>query len=157
MYSILTVVIVVMTLIGFAWMLGTSIFLVWHAPSGGPPPEQGEAFTYVATGIAALVGGIATVGFGVKPGSSSSGQGVYSFLTSLGSVIAPSGSIKTQTILAGLYGGMYVVFGMLAIFTWISRPRATVTVVKNLATTFFGMALTIVTTFFSSKGTTLSS
>jgi hypothetical protein len=53
-------------LVAFASMFGVGIYKTWTTASDHPPVFN-EPFLYIATILAALIGGIVAVGFGQKP------------------------------------------------------------------------------------------
>jgi hypothetical protein len=133
---------VFLAIAAFTVLFAMAILQVWQAPSG-KPPEYGEPYLYVATGLAALVGGIFAVAFGVK--KASGGLGGPNF-TTLGSL--PNVPEAAAAILGGVYALAYVAVGVAALATWVLRPDETSDLLKNLATTFLGLALPIVSAFF---------
>jgi len=59
----------------------------------------------------------------------------------------------SATVLGGAYAIVYVLFGIAAIVTWVAGPATpTPPLIKNLATTFLGMALPIIAAFFHTSG-----
>jgi hypothetical protein len=57
----LTILLAVFTIVFFAGMFGWAIVKTWQSKT---KPDFGDAFLYVASAIAALVGGIVAVAFG---------------------------------------------------------------------------------------------
>jgi hypothetical protein len=115
----LTLALVAIALITFAVMFGDQIYKAWL-----PAPcrvADKDTYVYVATAIATLVGGIVAVAFGQKP--------PQFWVTS-----SPRG------IMVAIYSVTYFLFGVVAVISWISAPCTSV-ILKNLATTFFGLAL----------------
>lgn len=143
---------VFLALMAFAVLFGAAITQVWTAHHGRPP-EYGDPYLYVATGLAALVGGIFAVAFGAKsststPPTTMAPAIVGSNLSNLGSV--PALTESTQTILGAVYALVYVLVGVAALTTWVFHPNEISDLVKNLGTTFLGLALPIVAAFFRS-------
>jgi hypothetical protein len=174
------VALVFLALGAFAVLFADAILLVWTAPSG-KPPQYNDPYLYVATGLAALVGGIFAVAFGAKTSRAAvapAGSGAAtagnpapaapsmptvttsgtprtmsalagSNFGNLGSVPALTDSM--QTILGAVYSLVYVLVGIAALATWVIHPNEISDLVKNLGTTFLGLALPIVTAFFRSS------
>lgn len=111
----------------FASLFGWTVFQTWRAAPGNPP-KYSDAFVYVTTALASLVGGIVAVAFGQPQ--------------------ALARSLDWLAILTIIYAAIYVVFGILALTTWIFRTRETSALLKTLATTFLGLAVPVVTAFF---------
>ena len=125
----LTVVLAVAAILGFAALFGFGLIQTWQKRTP-PPPEYSDAYLYVSTAIAALVGGIVAVAFGVEP---------------------PKPTLWVTDWnqgLIGLYALIYIILGVGAAATWVAKSDVTPPLVKNLATTFLGLAIPIVSTFF---------
>ncbi len=137
---------VFLTIVGFAVLFAMAVTQVWQA-APGKPPQYSEPYLYVATGLAALVGGIFAVAFGVK--QQQAGQPSQSMvghnLSNLGSL--PSVAPTPATVLGAVYAFAYVAIGIAALTTWVLHPNEVSDLVKNLATTFLGLALPIVGAF----------
>ncbi len=124
----LTVSLAVIALLGFLAMFGWGIIAAWRS---SPPNKPGEPFTYVATALAALVGGVVAVAFGQKPPK----------------FLATVLSRKPQELLIATYAVGYITFSAAAVVTWVVKPVSTPTLVKNLGTTFLGILLPVVTNY----------
>jgi hypothetical protein len=137
---------VFLTIVGFAVLFATAVTQVWQA-APGKPPQYSEPYLYVATGLAALVGGIFAVAFGIK--QVQAGQPPQSMVghnfSTLGSI--PNVPPTATTILGGIYALAYVALGVAALTTWVLHPNEVSDLVKNLGTTFLGLALPIVGAF----------
>jgi len=135
--------------VGFAFMFGDAISDVWAA-TDGQPPRQTESYLYVATTVAALVGGIVAVGFGVPGPANGDGGGRNALLatnvTGVGSLVLAG--LGPAAVIGSLYAIVYILWGLAALVTWMMMPDQTSDLVKNLATTFLGLALPIVSGFF---------
>ncbi|RPJ60333.1 MAG: hypothetical protein EHM23_10770 [Acidobacteria bacterium] len=138
--QILTVFLALAALAGFALIFGQGIKASLPPKNPGPhlvTEEQngGQSGTdpliYVATALAALVGGIVAVTFGVE---STEQQ--------------PTKKTPFKDWLTAAYAVTYVLFGVAAVAVWVVHPTGTVELVRNLATTFLGLALPIVTQYF---------
>jgi hypothetical protein len=149
---VLTAIVVLLVLIGFAVLFGIAITQVWLSNS---MPTYNPGFLYVATGAATLVGGVMAVAFNVRPPGSSSvrapdGQPGPGGPAPLSVVLRVVHAVADQMpgILATIYVAMYLAVGVAAIVTWVGRPDVTSDLVKNLATTFIGLVLPITGSFF---------
>lgn len=93
-------------------------------------PGEDDPFTYTATALAALVGSVVAIAFGLKP----------------------SGETKTEPDWVGrlivIYAIVYIVFGVGAVVTWVLRQGCTPPLSKTLASTFLGLLVPIVANFF---------
>ena len=126
--KIITVVIAFVMISFFAGLFGWGILQTWRA-KGGNPPSYSDAFVYVATALAALIGGIVAVAFGQ---SETKDLVITDWVT----------------VLTVIYAITYIVLGVLSLATWVLRTQVTPSLLKNLATTFLGLAIPIVATFF---------
>ena len=137
---------VFLAIVGFALLFGAAIVAVWGAGSG-KPPQYSEPYLYVATGLAALVGGIFAVAFGLKKQmGATSRSGFSGNFSSLGAV--PNVPPEVASVLGGVYAVVYVAVGIAAVATWVIHPNEISDLVKNLGTTFLGLALPIIAAFF---------
>jgi hypothetical protein len=82
-------------LMAFAWMFGKGIYKTWTATADHPPVFN-EPFLYIATTIAALMGGIVAVGFGQKPPLPPQGPSTESLITR---ITSQHGAIGADLIL----------------------------------------------------------
>jgi hypothetical protein len=140
----LTILIAFAGIVAFAGMFGWGMYKVW---TKNPKPDS-DAFIYVATALAALIGGIVAVGFGQKPPAFASATIAHN-ASALGIFLTSLPNWGWAEVLGGIYATIYVVFGIAAIVTWVVGPaNPTPPIVKNLATTFLGMALPIIASFF---------
>ena len=120
-----------LVLMAFVYLFATEL---WHASVVGAQQlsdaeraaaaakDVSDPRTYVMTGIATLVGGVAAVFLGVKAKDQTA-------------LLAepPTDYIRLAYVV------VYLVFGALALFAWIRLGDATSLPVKNLAVTFFGL------------------
>lgn len=143
--QLLSAALAFIAIVAFAIMFGAGITQVWTA-SAGSPARYDQVFLYVATGIGTFVGGVVAVAFGVKPQPSNQPM-VIRKLTTLGSVPFVSSSLRP--FLGGLYAVVYFAFGVVALATVLIHPGESSDLVKNLAFTFFGLALPIAAAFFN--------
>ena len=141
------------TIVAFVGIFGLGVFQTWVAPSGQPPPYS-QAFLYVATLLAALVGGTVLVGLGESPkpqppiqmGKPNLRQRLATLLHGLFGFLR--GYENWQLILQVVFAGAYVLMGLLAVGTWMFRTEETADLLKNLATSFMGLAVSIVPGLF---------
>lgn len=142
----ITVIVVFLAIVAFAALFGAAIAQVWTA-AAGKPPQYSQPYLYVATALAALVGGIFAVAFGVKtpdPKTNLSTQqlNVHTLASAPGQ--PPMVSIAVGT----LYLIVYLALGIAALVSWVIHPSEISDLVKNLGSTFLGLALPIVRAFF---------
>jgi len=138
------VIIVFLAVAAFAVLFGIAIAQVWSAQAG-KPPQYSQSYLYVATGLAALIGGIFAAAFGLKtqdPKTPNMPAQQLNFRT-LASVSGTAG-----VILGAVYLVVYLVVGIGALVTWVIHPNEISDLVKNLGTTFLGLALPIVAAYF---------
>jgi hypothetical protein len=106
-----------------------------QAPAATSTSVQGQAddikdpYTYVATILIGLVGGVVAVMFGQKINLSATGW---------------------KEILSGLYAVAYVLMGVASVITWMFRTCESV-LVKTLALSFLGLLVPVVTGFFKNN------
>jgi hypothetical protein len=142
----LTILLALGGIVAFAWMFGWGIYKVWFRNSAA----DSEGFVDVATAVAALVGGIVAVGFSQPSMKPATGRlrRLRSGFRGLGAFAAQV-NWDWEAVLGGLYAIIYVLLGILAVVTWVAGPAdPTPPLIKNLATTFLGLALPIITAFF---------
>lgn len=126
----------VLSVVGFGLMAAWAIRDVWMAET---MPMPDEAFTFVETGLAGLVGGIVAAAFGVsRPNEKISGL----------SNLSTAGASERQWV-GALYVSVYVVVGIATVFTWLFKAEVASTVVKNLGSTFIGMLIPVVAGYFA--------
>jgi hypothetical protein len=143
---VLVALLAVGAIVAFAIMFGVGIADVWDA-ADGVPPTQSDAFLYVATAIAALVGGIVAVGFGVElPDNNANANRLTVSTTGLGTLAIPANA--PRAVIGSIYAIVYLILGAAALITWVTQPEETSALVKNLGTTFLGLAVPIVAAFF---------
>jgi hypothetical protein len=140
----LTILITAAGILAFLGMFGWGIYKVW---TKNPKPDS-QAFVDVATALAALVGGIVAVGFNqptTKPVTGHFSQN----LAGLGYLLTAQSNWDWAAVLGGAYAIIYVVLGITAAVTWVAGPaNPAPPLVKNLATTFIGLAVPIISSFF---------
>jgi hypothetical protein len=141
--TIVSIFLVILTELAFAAFSLWAMIQTWVAAAGSIP-RFSEPFAYFSTAIAALVGGIVAVGFGLKPppGPSSGPGRLTRSLNGLS-------RLGISQVLLTIYVMVYLVCGVGAILTWVIRPPETPDIVKNLALAFMGMLIPVVTAYFS--------
>jgi hypothetical protein len=140
----LTIGLAAVVLAAFAWIFGEGIYQAWECD---PKPSTSsvnlaaetqaqidDPYTYVATAIGVLVGGVVAIAFG-RPVP--------------GLRLLP---IDPRKWLIAAYAIIYVVIGIAAVITWVKATSCTPVLVRNLATTFLGLLLPVVTNYFQSAG-----
>ena len=110
-------------LFAFIVIFAQETLAIW----GTADPPQNEARTYVWTGISALLGSVTALLLGVQLPKEST----------LAYVSAPD-------VWRTTYAVIYVVVGLVAVVTWVMRTARTTVLMKNLAATFLGLALPVV-------------
>lgn len=123
-----------LVLIAFIWLFATELWPVFAKGVAAPGPGDGaDPRTYIMTGIATLVGGVAAVFLGVK------GQNAQ--LSLLAS--PPADYIRVAYVI------VYSILGVLAVIAWMKLGTATSLPLKNLAVTFFGLLGPAVSAFLN--------
>jgi len=137
---VLTVVLAVIVIAAFVMMLGGGVLDAWRCAADGPGDsallrrsrveEVEDPYTYVATALGALVGGVVAVAFGQPPSQGASRR-------------------DPRSILISTYAAAYVLIGVAAVVAWVLKPpQCTPLLVKTLATTFLGLLLPVVANYF---------
>jgi len=141
--TVVSITIVILTGLAFAAIFVWAIVQTW-ASAPGMTPKTSDSFSYVSTALAALVGGIVAVGFGLKqpPTNPPSAGRLARSLDGLS-------RLGVSQVLLILYVLLYFACGFGALVTWVLRTPETPELVKNLAVTFLGMLIAIVGAFFS--------
>jgi hypothetical protein len=143
----LTVLIAIAVILAFLVMFGWGIYKVWVKKS----TQDSEAFVYVATALAALVGGIVAVGFN-QPLTTPATGFFSSHFGALGSFLMLQSHWNWKAALGGTYAIVYVLLGITAVVTWVAGPTNPMPpLIKNLATTFLGLVVPIISSFFTTK------
>jgi hypothetical protein len=95
----------------------------------GQAEDINDPYTYVATILIGLVGGVVAVLFGQKIDLSATGW---------------------KEILSGLYAVAYMLMGVASVVTWMFKTCESV-LVKTLALSFLGLLVPVVTGFFKNN------
>jgi hypothetical protein len=132
-------------LLGFIYIYGRAMIEMISTPT---QPVFSDAFIYVGTALAGLVGGVAATGLG--QGAMGARQNrAKSVLAGLGTWLAPNQAENFQQTLALIYTIVYIVFGVAALLLWISaKPEEPVLpMIRDLGLIFLGLALATVQAF----------
>lgn len=131
----------------------------------GPNQITSAGMCSPAQARAASVGGIVAVGFGQKPPAGAGdkrarrpswrkldratwGPWTSLNLAVLGRLVTHDvPSDRWRSIAGGVYAIVYFIWGIAAVVTWVFFTAVTPDLVKNLAATFLGLALPVVTAF----------
>ncbi len=134
-------------LLGFMYLYGRAMVEVVRA--AGTAPVYSDAFLYVATALAGLVGGVAAASLGQGYGARFS---LRRRLTTLGRWLAPFQTEDLQNGLAVAYTVIYILYGFAAIIVWVSASEITtgVELVRDLALIFIGLLLATAQSFLGS-------
>lgn len=141
---VLTALLALGAAVGFVIIFGKAITDVWGAKAG-VPPTQNDAFLYVATAIATLVGGVVALGFGVQipPDEVKNATLMQTSTRALGALVWPNAT-TVRSIIGSIYAVVYILLGAAAVVAWITHAPETSPLVKNLATTFVALIIPII-------------
>jgi hypothetical protein len=140
-----------LVLIGFMWLFGTELAVAFWpekkhvadaaaaAAAAATEAKQDidDPWTYVATALAALVGGVAAVFLGVQGERAN---------------VAFAGWNASDWIRLA-YVIIYIVYGSVAIAVWVTTGTDTSLLLKNLAVTFLGLVGPAVGGYLGAKPT----
>jgi hypothetical protein len=150
--QVITIALALIAGLGFVGIYGWEITKAWTTTCPAPTPVSsqnnnvqlqpvvidsvsGQAedikdpYTYVATILIGLVGGVVAVLFGQKINLASTGW---------------------KEILSGLYAVAYMLVGVASVVTWMFKSCESV-LVKTLALSFLGLLVPVVTGFFKNN------
>jgi hypothetical protein len=128
----------ILVLLTFMWLYGADL---WKARSRGytmvaASQQIDDPRTYVATAVAALVGGVAAVFLGVEmPGAQ------------------PFADWPDADYIKLAYVAVYIPYGAAAIVTWVRLNAQTPLTIRNLAVTFIGLVTPAVATYLGVAAT----
>lgn len=153
--------IVILALLGF---ISTSLLLFYKSFSLLGTDKQlpsdylsqiNTSLVYVTSCLTGLVGSIVATAFGVKTPSRGSSSPTtlqnYNF-QSLGRMISASPKMPVEDgkgFYGFLYALSYIIIGVIAIIIWMILGNNTIPGVTNMATTFLGMMIPIVASYFN--------
>ncbi|GAA5221016.1 hypothetical protein [Membranihabitans marinus] len=106
-----------------------------------------EVLMYFNNGLTGMVGGIVASGFGIPTAVDSNHRKTVK-LTQLGNMISSNFEDPTKERLGFYYALTYIVFGIASILVWIILQDSTLPNITHMATTFFGMLMAIVVSYF---------
>jgi hypothetical protein len=150
MQRIATAVLVLAVLVLFAIVFAYAIAQVWQA---GSEPTVDEALLYFGTGLAAVVGGAVAVAVNVRPPNAPASEMAGAIIGSTGPLVLIGAVVdRLPSVINILYVLVYAAVGVAAIVTWVIRPDVTTDLVKNMATTFFALAIPTAGGFFQVAG-----
>lgn len=131
-------------LLGFMYLYGRAIIEAFTLRAN--PPVYNNAYVYVATSLAGLVGGVAATSLG----QALPGRGLMRRFSFLGKVVAPFQAENLQNTLGIGYTLVYTIFGIAAIAAWVTSPEPSklVEMVTNLGLIFIGLVLATAQNFF---------
>lgn len=129
-------------LLGFVYLYGRAMI---ETLLQGSTPVYNEGYTYVATILAGLVGGVAALGLGQ---STARGATRRTLFPSFGRTLIPFQPENVQNILAIVYTVIYIIAGLAALIIWISAGDTAHEMIRNLALIFFGLAIATAQAFF---------
>lgn len=112
-------------LLAFAGIFIQEALLIWKKQK---PPEN-DTKTYIWTAISVLVGSVTAFAMGVEYREHPVLLGI------------------TTVEWRAIYASLYTATGLVAVLTWAIRTEWTSTLMKNLATTFLGIAVPVVSTW----------
>jgi hypothetical protein len=143
----LTVIVALFFVLAFAYLLGNAMLLTLGATA--KLTDFSEPYIYVATVLAGLVGGVVAVAFGQKPpGKTTRGAQIAGGMERLGRAVLPSEPKEWQTIMAGLYAVIYVLWGAAALIVWFTKGNTiTPELVRNFALIWLGLFVAVVRGF----------
>lgn len=153
--DILEVVVASAVIAGFAMMFGVSIYRRLKDQD----TNENENYIYVATALAGLVGGIVATAFGQQlPAAANTASNPVP----VQQPVASGNSLNPidlwqdwtgQQRLFAIYGFVYVILGILAIFTWAVRGKGTGSkesrLVTNLASVSIGLFVAVAQALFT--------
>lgn len=149
--QVLTVLLAFVSISGFAAIYGIEIYKAFAKSCPAPPSSTIQSndsstraqpddikdpYTYVATALAGLVGGIVAVLFGQPMPKTAADVNWW------------------KAVLLTVYSCTYFLAGVLAIVAWIGPKFCPSILVKTLALTFLGLMLPIVASFLKQNSLT---
>ncbi|WP_031428370.1 hypothetical protein [Flavimarina sp. Hel_I_48] len=151
---------VVLALVGF---VVSSVFMFYQSFSildDGILPsdymkDMNNAVVYITSLLTALVGGIVAAAFGINPSGNMKVPTKTNKLHALGALTRspPPGRDKNRTKYGFFYALAYILIGVTAVVIWIILESEATQGVANMATSFLGMMVPIVASFFSGTQT----
>ena len=147
---------VVLALVGF---IASSLFMFFQSFAileDGKLPENymaqmNIAVIYLTNGLTALVGGIVAAAFGISQSANQKLPSKGNKLQALGALThsAPLGTVKDKSKYGFFYALAYIIMGITAVVLWIILEGDATQGITTMATSFLGMMIPIVASFFS--------
>jgi hypothetical protein len=137
-------------LLGFLYLYGRAMV---EELALATTPVFSEGYTYVATILAGLIGGVAAMGLGQSAANRMFTR--KTFWNGLGRTLAPFQQDNIQNWLAVAYTVVYIIAGIAALLIWISASEAAPAheMIRNLALIFLGLAIATAQAFFGIQPT----
>jgi hypothetical protein len=148
--QVLTIVLSLLCIAGFAAIYGIELYHAFekercpHAQittagdkTMGQPDDIKDPYSYVATALSTLVGGVVTIIFGQSPPQTLA-------------------DIKWwKALIQTIYTGVYFIYGIAGVVAWVGSPTFCPSIlVKTLALTFLGLVIPIVGAFLRNASLT---
>lgn len=147
---------VVLALVGF---VASSIFMFYQSfailENGELPDNYMEymnnAVVYITSLLTALVGGIVAAAFGISQSANQNLPSKRYKLHALGALTnePPPGSTENRSKYGFFYALAYILIGTAAVVIWIILESEATQGIATMATSFLGMMVPIVASFFS--------
>lgn len=136
----------ILAIVAFAFLYGWAMVATWTATA---TPKFNDAFSYFASLLAGLIGGIVAAGFNQRlPTQMPAGQSLPPRVTAVGALVIPRHTHNSQQVLGSIYAVVYFLFGVAAAVTWIVRYGVTPDLVRGLAGIATGLLIAVVRAFF---------
>ncbi len=142
--AVIVALIAVLAILGYGILAGWQLVSVW-IPSDGQGSGN-PAVEYTSAALTGLVGGVVATAFGVKRPD----PNVNALNSLSGFATAAKDSSTTKQWIGTLYVSVYLIIGLLTVFTWAFPGSDASEAVKITASTFIGMVTAIVASFFAS-------
>jgi len=147
---------VLLALVGF---IVSSLFMFYQSFTvleDGKLPENymahmNVAVVYLSSLLTALVGGIVAAAFGISQSVDQRLPSKENKLQALGALThsAPMGNEKNRSKYGFFYALAYILIGVTAVVLWIILEGDATQGIANMATSFLGMMVPIMASFFS--------
>jgi hypothetical protein len=142
-----TIALAGIALLGFAALVGYALAQTWTSET---TPSFTDWYLYFATALTGLVGSVVAAGFGQKlpeaAPEAESGR-LARNVAGLGSLAKAVPTAKAKAIVASVYAGVYILWGLAAIVTCMFRSSVAPDLVKSLAGVASGLFLAIARSF----------
>ena len=148
-----------MVVLALAGFVASSIYMFYQSfavlENGELPNDymdhMNHAVIYITNLLTALVGGIVAAAFGISQSGDEAGLSKSNKLHALGTLTntPPPGSIKNRSKYGFFYALAYILIGITAGVIWIILESEATQGIATMATSFLGMMVPIVASFFS--------